>query len=316
MIIKQVTIDSQFANFRLDKWFKHNYPQISFIIVAKLCRKGQIRLDGKRTEPGVHLQPGQVLRFPLLSGQERPLNKKEISTAKLRDLHEKILNCVIFQDADLIVINKPSEIAVQGGNKVAVSIADILPLLKQSSQQDMPRIVHRLDKSTSGILLLANNLIAAIEMGKLFQERSINKEYLAITVGIPPLDKGEIDLPINKTQSGNYEKMRPSRADDSLPAITYYEVLNKDKATNRALLLLKPITGRTHQLRVHCSARGFPILGDNKYGNFTQNKAYHEDKLFLHAYRIQLPWKEQILEFKARLPKYFTDHCLVNSNLF
>jgi 23S rRNA pseudouridine955/2504/2580 synthase len=301
MIIKQVTIDSQFTNFRLDKWFKHNYPQISFIIIAKLCRKGQIRLDGKRTEPGAHLQPGQILRFPLLLGQEKVLNKKEISTVKQHELHKKILNCIIFQDKDFIIINKPAGIAVQGGSKVTISIADILPLLKHPNQQDIPRIVHRLDKATSGLLLIANNLIAAIELGKLFQNRSINKEYLAITVGIPPHNKGEINLPITKE-------------DVTTTAITHYKVLNKDKTTNRALLLLKPVTGRTHQLRVHCSAEGFPILGDDRYGDFIQNKTCHESKLFLHSYQITLPWQGQILEFKAQLPKYFADHHLVNSN--
>lgn len=301
MIIKQVIISSTMGGMRLDKWFKHNLPELNFITIAKLCRTGQLRLDGKRAKPSTVVQSGQTLRFPMVQhDKEKPKSNTWQNNPRAQRLAKTLQDNTLFTDADLLVINKPAGLAVQGGSKIALSLADVLPLLAKA---EVPRIVHRLDKDTSGVLLLANSLQAAIALGAAFKQRTIHKEYLAILVGIPKQRQGTINIAIHKERGADYEKVTVQPHGTQGAAITNYRVLDANCDANCCLVLLQPITGRMHQLRVHCSSMETPILGDRKYGQFKQ----HSRKLYLHAWRLQLTWQGGGQQFAAPLPEYFLD---------
>jgi 23S rRNA pseudouridine955/2504/2580 synthase len=264
------------ADLRLDRWFKRHYPGLPFGRLAKLLRTGQVRVDGKRADPGDRLQAGAEIRVPPLeAGEERPKPRP----APVREEDAAILRqSVIYEDADIIAINKPAGLAVQGGTGMAKHVDAMLDALARKGER--PRLVHRIDKDTSGVLLLARTAKAAAYLTKAFREGGIEKTYWALTVGIPKIAQGEIDMPVGKVGGPHGEQM--GYDEDGQKAKTLYEVL--DMAGRRiAWLALRPLTGRTHQLRVHCAAIGTPILGDRKYGGPDVMVEGFEKRLHLHA---------------------------------
>lgn len=304
MIIKQVIISTAMSGMRLDKWLKHNQPALNFISIAKLCRTGQMRLDGKRVKPNTIVQTGQTLRFPIMEhAAGKPKNNIGQNNPRAQQLAKKLQEHIIYMDDDLLVLNKPAGLAVQGGSKITISLADALPFLGASESTEAPRIVHRLDKDTSGVLLLANSLQAAIALGAAFKQRTIHKEYLAILTGIPKQKQGTINVAIHKERGAEYEKVVVQQHATKGAAVTHYEILDTNPAANCCLALLRPITGRMHQLRVHCSSMETPILGDRKYGQFKQPSR----KLYLHAWRLQWTWRGAERQFTASLPDYFEE---------
>lgn len=296
-MVQQFTIDAEDDGIRLDRWFKRHYPNLPTGEVHKACRKGLIRIDDKKAKPEQRITTGQTLavKFLDLEAAVKPATKIALSPQHIQEAQRWVLR----KQSDVICINKPAGLAVQGGSKVKDHVDARLPAL-QFDAKEPPRLVHRLDKDTSGLLLLARSANAAAEYTKLFQTKAVQKTYLALVVGVPIPREGEIESRMEKI-GGESEKMQDSASGKK--AITAYRVL--DYAHDRcALVQLQPITGRTHQLRVHMQQLGCPILGDGKYGG---PEAFIEGidlpkQMHLHAWRLDIPSKG--IEVEAALPAH------------
>lgn len=284
--VRHIAVQQDDGEVRLDRWFKRHYPDVSYGQVAKWLRTGQVRVDGHRAKPGQRVSQGQEIRVPPMPATrtaERPAERKRPSVdradaAALRD-------SVIYQDDFLIALNKPAGLAVQGGSKTHRHLDGMLDVL-QFDAKDRPRLVHRLDKDTSGLLLLARDRQTASQLAVLFQGREVEKTYWALVVGIPDHDSGVIDARLAKR--GGEGSERVESVDDGQAAETEYRIL--DNAARRiAWLELRPRTGRTHQLRAHCKAMGTPIVGDGKYGGRESEVEGLPQRLHLHARGLTLP---------------------------
>lgn len=282
---------------RLNRWFLKYYPGLTLGRLNKLLRTKQIKVDGARVDTSMRLSAGQEIRIPPLQAESKPLEKRSISS---RDV-DFIRSLVIYKDENIVVINKPSGLAVQGGTGTSRHVDGLLEGL-QFEKEEAPRLVHRIDKDTSGILVLARSRKMAEELTKAFREKSLQKTYLALVRGVPAQKKGEIRAPLEKCG----EKMQV--LSDGKKAITDYSVID-EVGNNFALVKAQPLTGRTHQIRAHLEYLGTPIVGDNKYFG-KERKKYAElaDKLFLHAYKIDLSdIYNKGLEIKAPLPKHWLE---------
>jgi len=294
------------AGLRLDRWFRRHFPSLSHGVLQKLLRTGQVRLDGKRVEARHRLEPGQTVRLPPGVNAPPSHKAKERPAVSDRDAAE-IKKLVIHRDEWVIALNKPPGLAVQGGSGTERHIDGMLEALRFGSKE-RPRLVHRLDKDTSGILLLARTGQAAKQLAESFRDRETEKFYWAVTAGVPKLSQGAIDLRLAKRPGARDRETMHVDQVEGQKALTHFRVL--DRAGNRAALLaLWPRTGRTHQLRVHCAAMGCPILGDRKYGGEAALLASIADarRLHLHARRIALPHPsgKGTLTLEAEPPPHF-----------
>jgi 23S rRNA pseudouridine955/2504/2580 synthase len=306
--VRQFTVGADDDGIRLDRWFKRHMADASFAIVSRWARTGQLRVDGARATPGDRLSEGQVLRVPPLEpvaalaqakrARPRPaLSEDQIAFAE---------SLVIHRDAQAIVINKPPGLATQGGTKTHDHVDGLLDAL-MFERDDRPRLVHRLDKDTSGALLLARTARSAAHFAKSFSSRTARKVYWAIVIGVPSVEDGFIDLPLAKQPGTGGEKMQVDEK-EGMPARTRYRVI--ERAGNRACWVeLQPHTGRTHQLRVHMAAIGHPIVGDGKYGGkdaFLSGSISR--KMHLHARRIRIDHPDgSPLDVKAEPPAHFAE---------
>ncbi|MEZ5667008.1 MAG: RluA family pseudouridine synthase [Alphaproteobacteria bacterium] len=281
------TVTAEDADVRLDRWFRRLAPQLSHGRLEKLLRTGQVRVDGKRAKASQRLQAGQVVRVPPLgepATADAPARPQPALTAA--EIAE-VRGWVLHRDADVIAIAKPAGLAVQGGTGTTRHLDAMLEAL-QFDAAERPRLVHRLDKDTSGVLLLARSAPAARALTASFRARDAEKLYWAIVVRGPDREVGTIDLALRKKTGRAGEQMEVD-PEGGQRAITDMRVV--DRAGKRAAwLALWPRTGRTHQLRVHCAAVGAPILGDGKYGGadafITGADIAH--RLHLHARRIDI----------------------------
>lgn len=303
--VRQFTIGHDDDGVRLDRWFKRHLPQVGFATVSRWARTGQIRVDGKRADVDTRLAPGQVLRVP--PGGEakpgaraprprRPLTEEEIDLAD---------SMVLTQDRAAIVLNKPPGLATQGGSGMKEHVDGLLDAFAPDGPR--PRLVHRLDKDTSGVLLIARTPGSAAFFSKRFSGRSARKIYWALVIGVPSIEDGMIELPLAKQPGTGGEKMHVD-AVGGQAARTRYRVL--DRAGNRAAWVeLHPLTGRTHQLRVHMAAIGHPIVGDGKYGGqeaFLSGSISR--KMHLHARRLIIEHPDGApLDVTAPLPEHFAN---------
>ncbi|MEA1618225.1 RluA family pseudouridine synthase [Erythrobacter sp. T5W1-R] len=283
--VRQFTIAEDDDGVRLDRWFKRNLPQVGFATISRWARTGQIRVDGKRAKPEDRLAAGQVLRVPP-GGEDaqrkpsaqprRTLSPEQIAEARAM---------VIRETPAAIVLNKPPGLATQGGSKTTKHVDGLLDAFVTDERTPRPRLVHRLDKDTSGVLLIARTPGAAASFSKRFASRSARKVYWALVVGVPELAEGIIDAPLAKQPGTGGEKMHIDE-ENGAAAKTRYRVV--DRAGQRAAWVeLEPLTGRTHQLRVHMAAIGHPIVGDGKYGGqdaFLTGAVSR--KMHLHARRL------------------------------
>ncbi|MEZ5927295.1 MAG: RluA family pseudouridine synthase [Parvularculaceae bacterium] len=249
---------------RLDRWFKAHYPALRHGQLEKLLRTGQIRVDGGRVKANRRLEAGESVRVPPLGeASEKP----ESSSRPNRDDAEYLRKLIIFEDKSILAINKPFGLAVQGGAKTTRHVDGMLASLEKDGER--PRLVHRLDRDTGGVLILAKTRAVAAKLGAALQRRDVDKVYWALVAGMPHPRQGTIDLPIAKRMvsapEGARERVVPAEGEDAKKAITDFQVID-DAAPAAAFLALRPRTGRTHQLRVHCAALGTPIVGDGKYG--------------------------------------------------
>lgn len=298
------TVSEDDDGIRLDRWFKRNQPDTSFNIVSRWARTGQLRLDGKRVAPGERIAAGQEIRLPPIDaeparrGPAKP--KREPLTA---EEEEFVRSLVIYEDSDSFVFNKPPGLATQGGTKTTHHLDRLLDGL-EDEKGNRPKLVHRLDKDTSGVLLVARTARAAAYFSKSFSGRTAKKIYWALVMGVPSADEGLIDAPLAKQPGTGGEKMHVDE-ENGQPAKTRWRVI--DRAGNRAAWVeLQPLTGRTHQLRAHMAAIGHPIIGDGKYGGadaFLTGGISR--KLHLHARRLRIdsPAKGKI-DVTAELPDH------------
>ena len=300
---KVVTNDE--ANLRLDKWFKKHYPSLPHSRLEKLLRGGKIRVDGCRCKSNYRLGKGQEIRIPPFEIR-KPLVKSLKSIIPHQNFIDLILNSIIYKDEKIIVLNKPPGVAVQGGSKQKEHIDGVLDYLKFGYEK-RPKLVHRIDKATSGILVLARSQDITIKLTDAFKKTLIDKIYWAIVIGRPEKKIGVIDASLIK-QTGKYFDKMEVDFDIGKKSLTQYRVIS-GVSKKFTWIELSPKTGRTHQLRAHCSFIGTPILGDNKYGGRLMSlKNMNKDELFLLARGIRINLsdiKKNI--FYAPLPKHMKD---------
>jgi 23S rRNA pseudouridine955/2504/2580 synthase len=302
--VETVTVRSEDGAGRLDRWFKRHYPALSHGRLEKLLRTGQIRVDGKRARASDPVAPGQAIRVPPLPDAPAP-SPDAGSRARPQDL-ALLQDAVIYRDDWAIVVNKPAGLAVQGGTNTDRHVDALLDGLRFDSTE-RPRLAHRLDKDTSGVLLIARNAAAASFFTRAFRDRTTRKIYWAVVVGLPELRQGRIDIGLAKSSAGRARGERVHADDEAgKTAITYYRVIDH-AGTRASWLALLPVTGRTHQLRAHCAVLDTPILGDGKYGGAAAQLAggAAAQRLHLHARSLELPHpKRGILRVTAPLPPH------------
>lgn len=300
------TVSPDDDGIRLDRWFKRNMPEVSFNLVSRWARTGQLRLSGKRAVPGDRIEAGQEIRIPPLdAAPERPARAQPKREPLSEDEAQFVRDMVIREDAFAFVLNKPPGLATQGGTKTKNHLDRLLDGL--AGESGRPKLVHRLDKDTSGALLVAKTARSAGHFAKAFSGRTARKIYWALVVGIPNTQEGLVDAPLAKQPGTGGEKMHVD-ADHGLPAKTRWRVI--DRAGNRtAWVELQPLTGRTHQLRAHMAALGHPIVGDAKYGGaeaFLTGGISRKLHLHARSLRIDAPDGGKI-DVTADLPAHFAE---------
>ncbi len=281
------------ASMRLDKWIKNNIGQYPQSLLERSLRKGKIKLNKKKTNSSYKLKSGDEVNFYNFNYKFKKKKKIKYTPSK-KNINENE-NTIIDSNDDFIVINKKSGVSVQGGTKSKKNLIDIFSnssLFKDTK----PYSVHRLDKHTSGVMIIAKNYNSAKLLTTLFRLRKIHKTYLAICHGVFKNKKGEI--------RGNLVKYENEKKISEL-AITNYNVISSNNFFS--FLELKPITGRKHQLRKQLSFMGNPIVGDDKY-NIIKSKNKDDKKLMLHAYKIKFLINNKKFNFKAELPSYFNNY--------
>ena len=297
--VQHLTVGPDEAEQRLDRWFRRQFPHVTQGRLEKLCRRGEVRVDGGRVKAATRIVPGQVVRVPPLPEAAAP--ERAAVPEPDAEAAEALRKAVVWRDDHMIVLNKPPGLAVQGGSGQTKHMGALLAALRFGRDDD-PRLVHRLDKDTSGLLVLARTGAAAVELAKLFRGRAVEKIYVAAVAGRPEPPRGTIRFGLVKSAGkGEGEKMRIVHPDEvkatpgARHAVTDYSVI--EQAGGRAAwVALRPVTGRTHQLRAHMAALGCPIAGDGKYGGRSQENLGSgwgaglggalSRKLHLHAARL------------------------------
>jgi 23S rRNA pseudouridine955/2504/2580 synthase len=302
--VQTLTVTQDETDLRLDRWFKRRFPTLGHGRLEKLLRTGQVRVDGRRAKASMRLEPGQSVRVPPL-GIEAPAPKRrvEIDPGEASDLKRRVL----YKDAWLIALDKPAGLAVQGGTRTERHLDAMLDALRFDAEE-RPKLVHRLDRDTSGVLLLARTTPAARALAEAFRHKDARKLYWAVTVGVPERSSGTIDLPLAKLAGARGERVAADQ-EEGLRAVTRWRVVER-AGREAAWLALMPETGRTHQVRVHCAALGAPILGDFKYGGreAALPGGTEHPKLHLHARAIRMPHpKGGAIEVEAPLPGHMRE---------
>lgn len=305
--VKRHTVAADEEGMRLDRWFKIHFPQVTFAYLNKLTRTGQVRVGTARAKTNTRLKSGDEIRVPPLAFDKRPADTPKADVKPLTREERRLFDSmVIHEDKDIFILNKPSGFAVQGGTKTHHHLDGLLMGLGKELGE-RPLLVHRLDRDTSGVIVVAKRRAVAASLGKLFATRNVKKTYWAIVKGVPKPQQGRIDVPLIKARSLEGDRMRASREgeeDDEQHAVTQYAVI--DKAGQVASWLsLQPTTGRQHQLRAHAAHIGAPIFGDNKYGGDEGLPKGITNRLHLHARRIVFPHpRGGTVDISAPLPEH------------
>ena len=325
--VQTLAVEASEAGMRLDRWFKRRFPDLALSHLARILRKGEVRVDGKRAETSTRIEEGQAIRVPplTLAAPAAPAVRR----ASPEDA-EAIRRMTLFEDKHVLVLDKPVGLAGQGGSGTKHHIDGMLAALA-SEKGERPLLVHRLDRDTSGVLLIAKSRRMAAELGEIFRSRRARKIYWALVEGVPKPAQGRISLYLAKGESMGaarrpraagdrqiaMEKMRVAKhgEDDAQHSLTYYAIVDK-VAPRCAWLSMKPLTGRTHQLRAHAEAIGHPIFGDPKYGHRPEDDVRRRDplrampdgldrKLHLLARRLVLPHPAGgVIDVTAPLPEH------------
>jgi 23S rRNA pseudouridine955/2504/2580 synthase len=302
--VQTIPVAAEDNEIRLDRWFRRHFPALAHGRLEKLLRTGQIRIDGRRARAGDRVAPGQLVRVPPLG--DLSAAPRVAPAIRPRDI-AMIQQTVLHIDDDLIVIDKPPGLAVQGGTNTERHLDAMLDALRFGGAE-RPRLVHRLDRDTSGVLVLARSAAVASMLATTFRGRAARKLYWAAVVGLPKPRRGRIDQALAKLPGPAGERVAPD-ADEGKRAVTYYRTV-AHASDKIAWLALQPVTGRTHQLRAHCVTIGTPILGDGKYGGAAAHPAGvpHPRELHLHARALALPHpRGGTLEVTAPLPVHMRE---------
>ena len=290
--VEQIEIGPDEAGMRLDRWFKTHYPGLGFGHLQKLLRSGQIRVDGGRAKTDSRVEPGQKVRIPPLDVDRKsgaPLTERGLRGVEDA---EALSRMVLHEDEKVLVFDKPSGLAVQGGSGIVRSVDSMLEAWR-SRKGEKPRLVHRIDRDTSGILVVARTRLAAQRLAEAFRGRDAKKTYWALVKGVPRQREGRISTFLVKETTPDGDRMRIAKQGEEGAdhAVSHYHVVEQAGQT-LSWLEMEPHTGRTHQLRVHAAHIGHPILGDPKYFEGDQNWVFPgglQNRLHLHARRIVIP---------------------------
>ena len=311
---RDIIVEEDGIDCRLSTWIKRNDRRLTFNSVNTLCRKGLIKVNGIKARSSYRLVIGDVITIPspsLSVTGDRSTPKPDPKLAKL------LIDAILLKDNHLIALNKPEGLASQGGSSQGTRHVDAYKSTLQFGAKDPPRLIHRLDKETSGILLLARDVKTASAFATLFRDKQVEKIYWALVEGVPKKEKGILERDIGHVdiwkpginrQLIEQKKSRRNNANKK-KALTFYKVIEKI-GSKYAWLELKPATGRTHQLRIHCAELGNPIIGDRKYKS-SEDKSPHDfpysfKKLFLHARCVTFvhPTSKKTTKIEAPLPKH------------
>lgn len=309
--IATIRVADSEADMRLDRWFRVHFPEVGYTYLQKLLRSGQVRVDSKRAEANHRLTAGAEVRVPLVVRQPPKVDPKAASgPAASKSDRDAIEKMILYEDDDVLVLNKPFGLAVQGGTGTKKHIDGMLAGMADRFGGERPRLVHRLDRDTTGVLLVAKTRDAAARLGRTFQTRSASKTYWALVKGVPHPAQGKIEAALVKAAGPDGDRMRkarPGEQAEAMHATTHYSVIDR-AASKAAWVSLKPVTGRQHQLRAHMAMIGHPITGDNKYGGDTGLPAENmAQKLHLHARRLIIPHpreRDRKLDVTAPLPPH------------
>ena len=306
------TIVDEDDGMRLDRWFKVNFPELSFGQLQKLIRTGQVRIDGSRVKTSTRLTEGQQVRIPPFNPQSVENKPKQSRPRKIsKNDREALEQMTLFEDKDVLVLNKSAGLSVQGGSGIARHIDGMLASMSKRDG-DQLRLVHRLDRDTSGVLVIAKTRKAAVSLTKSFRARATCKIYWALVKGVPSQKKGRISNYIKRFDN---EIMCVTKHGDpdAQHALTFYQLV-ETVGTNLSWVTLRPITGRTHQLRIQLKSLGNPIIGDPKYSDPADSSLLSgmQNKLHLHARRIVIPHpKSGTIDVSAPI----SDHMVQSWNL-
>jgi 23S rRNA pseudouridine955/2504/2580 synthase len=302
--VQTVAVTADEAGMRVDRFLEARFPSLSFSHIQRVIRKGELRVNGKRADAKDRLEEGQSVRIP-------PLRLDLPKTSDLSEAEEKtrefLRSITLYEDDDVLVLNKPMGLSVQGGSGTTRHVDGMLDVMRDKSGQ-RPRLVHRLDKDTAGCLLVAKTRFAASSLAKTFRSREARKIYWALVAGVPKPQQGRISTFLAKDDREDEFVMRIARhgEEGASHAVTYYAVV-ETSAQHLAWLSLKPVTGRTHQLRAHLAHIGHPIVGDPKYFN-RENWALPggiQNRLHLLARRIAVPHpRGGVIDLMAPLPPH------------
>jgi len=324
--VQMITVAQDDDGQRVDRWLRRLFPHVNQGRIEKMCRKGELRVDGSRAKASTRVEAGQVVRVPPLPAQDlKPAEPREVRISKADA--EMIRGCVIYKDDAVIVLNKPAGLAVQGGSGTTKHVDGLAEALK-FDLDEKPRLVHRLDKDTSGVLVMARTRLAAQALTAAFRHHATRKIYWALVAGVPTPYLGEVKCGMVKAgghgKHGEGEKMIAIHSDDvdqtkgAKRSHTQYATLYR-VASRAAWVAMEPITGRTHQLRLHMSEIGHPIAGDGKYGGSSQENlgdgwgaqigGVISKKLHLHCRRMAFehPTTKKELSITADLPPHMVE---------
>lgn len=302
-MIKKLTVKNIFEDTRLDRWLKKQFPTVPISLIHKYIRQKNIKVNDSKVDINSRVKDGDQVslykEFLVLEPLQEP--RVRIKNKHYLKMLDELKDNIIYQDQHILVINKPHGLAVQGGTKISLSVDDLLDDLKFDYPYK-PKLVHRIDRDTSGILLLARTDQAAQLLTQLFKRKKILKKYWALCVGKPKKSSGVIDAPLSKQQTSLGEKVASDQ--EGKEAITEYRVLD-NAGQQLSWIEFIPITGRTHQIRVHSMMLGTPILGDGKYGGSSAFIGGCSDKLHLHAREIIIEdFFGKQLTFQAEIPQH------------
>ena len=313
--VQIVTVSEDDDEIRLDKWFARHFPGLPKTQLYKMMRKGDVRVAGKRVKPNARVQEGQEVRVPPMpESAYQPFETRDTYSNEQRQKDKEFLkSCLIYQDKHVFVFNKPFGVATQGGSKIKHHIDGALRAFETDTVK--PKLVHRLDKETTGVLVVAKNAKVARDLGYCFKQRETEKYYWAVVCPSPQMEAGVIEAHIAKGKTRGGERVMVDNEEGKYSKTEYWVV--ERAYTKAAFICFKPETGRTHQLRVHASIIGCPILGDQKY--FIENEheeqdidmsvLEHANKLHLHARQIKMPHPsgQGMLDVTAAIPEHMAN---------
>ncbi len=296
--VQNISVTDDEAGMRIDRWFKSHFPGVTHAQLEKYLRKGEVRVAGGRVKSNRRLEAGENVRVPPLSDRA---TTKGVPHARAKEDRAFLASITLYEDDEIVALNKPSGLAVQGGEKTARHIDGMLAACEQDGVR--PKLVHRIDKDTGGLLLVAKTRKAAQALAEAFKDRQVEKTYWALVVGAPRPREGEIDMPVAKrmVRIGNrgVERVVPADGEGAKRAVSHYQIV--EDIGRVSFVAMRPITGRTHQLRVHAAAIGHPIVGDYKYGGEASRVDGVADKLhlFCRSMTFQHPKTGKVMTITA-----------------